>query len=299
MRIGFVGLGAMGLPMFRNLAKKYPAAIAYDLSDEITTRLRQEGFHVASSKAELVDMDIVITMLPNGKAVRSTLFLEQETPTQLAIGLSPGGIVVDMSSSSPLDTARLAKDLANFDIQLADAPVSGSVPKANSATLSIMLGATDGVAQRITALLHSMGNAVIRTGEVGTAHAMKALNNYVYAAGLLAASEAMLMGKALNLNLETLVDVFNKSSGRNVATETKLKQHMLDGGDFKGGFSLHLMAKDLGITYGLSEQTGFTPAMLELCHQLWQTAAAVLPAKSDNLEIAKFLEASINNYQPV
>lgn len=122
---------------------------------------------------------------------------------------------------------------------------------------------------------------------------MKALNNYVYAAGLLAASEALLLGKALDLNLETLIDVMNVSSGRNVATETKLKQHMLEGGDFKAGFGLHLMAKDLSIAHGLNVHAGFAPPQLSLCHELWQEACQNMPTASDNTEIYRFLEKKL------
>ena len=290
MKIGFIGLGAMGLPMFRNLVKQYPDSIAYDLSAEARTRAAGEGLRVAATASGLRGLDIVITMLPNGAAVRDCLLGGPGGAALIPGSLNEGGIVIDMSSSSPLDTASLSKDLEAHGIILADAPVSGSIPKARDGTLSIMLGASDAVAERLTPVLQSMGGTLIRTGAVSTAHAMKALNNYLYAAGLMAASEAMIIGKTLGLNLETLVDVFNCSSGRNVATETKLRQHMLEGGDFKGGFGLHLMAKDLGISHGLHEHLGFLPAQLDLCHRTWQDACAVLDKNADNLEIARFLE---------
>jgi len=290
MKIGFIGLGAMGLPMFRNLAKQYPDAVAYDLSIEARQATEREGLNVAPSLDALKGLDVVVTMLPNGAAVRSSILGENADGALLSGGLNPGGIVVDMSSSSPLDTAALAQELEARGYQLADAPVSGSVPKARDATLSIMLGASDPVAARVTPVLDAMGSKVIRTGPVGTAHAMKSLNNYVYAAGLMAASEAMLMGKALGLDLETFVEVLNCSSGRNVATETKLRQHMLEGGDFKGGFGLHLMAKDLGIAHGLHEHLGFLPEQLDLCYRTWQAASARMDKTADNLEIARFLQ---------
>ncbi|AWB33403.1 NAD(P)-dependent oxidoreductase [Orrella marina] len=187
-----------------------------------------------------------------------------------------------------------SSDLARFDITFADAPVSGSVPKAKSATLAIMVGASEAVYLKIEPVLRAMGTELIRTGDVGTAHAMKTLNNYVYAAGLLAATEAMMIGEKMGLNLDRLVDVFNSSSGRNVATETKLRQHMLkDGqlgeGDLKGGFGLHLMAKDLGVSAGLKERTGFAPEQIALCHRIWQDAAQALPKGADNLEILSYL----------
>lgn len=293
LKIGFIGLGAMGLPMFRNLAKQYPAAQAYDLCADTRRRTTGEGLNIVDSLSELNDLDIAITMLPNGAAVRSSLVGGPDGAALLPAGVKRGGIILDMSSSSPLDTASLATDLEAHGITLADAPVSGSVPKAKDGTLSIMLGASDTTAERVTQVLRTMGSTIIRTGGVGTAHAMKALNNYVYAAGLMAASEALIMGKTLGLDLEKLVEVFNCSSGRNVATETKLRQHMLEGGDFKGGFGLHLMAKDLGITRGLHEHLGFLPGQLDLCYQTWQAACVEMEKTADNLEIARFLETRL------
>lgn len=283
----------MGLPMFRNLAAQYPDATAYDLSADTCRHAAGEGLNAAASLSELNDLDIVITMLPNGAAVRNSLLGGPGSPALLPAGVKQGGIVIDMSSSSPLDTAALAKDLDTHGIFLADAPVSGSVPKAKDGSLSIMLGASDAVAARVDPVLRAMGSTIIRTGTVGTAHAMKALNNYVYAAGLMAASEALIMGKTLGLDLEKLIDVLNCSSGRNVATETKLRQHMLEGGDFKGGFGLRLMAKDLGITHGLHEHLGFLPEQLDLCYRTWQAACPELETTADNLEIARFLEARL------
>ena len=157
-----------------------------------------------------------------------------------------------------------------------------------------MLGATDPIAERVTPILETMGAKLIRTGAVGSAHAMKALNNYVYAAGLLAASEAMLLGQAMNLDLGVLVDVLNASSGRNVATETKLKQHMLDGGDFKAGFGLHLMAKDLGIAHGLKNSAGFTPRSSSFVTSFGKRLVTTCPRPRTTPKSITFLKTACN-----
>lgn len=294
MRIGFVGLGAMGLPMCTHLAGSFEQVLAYDASDAARTRARDSGLYVVPLLDHLEDLDVLFTMLPNGDIVRSCLMGSTDAYAPVERMMRRGGVVVDMSSSSPLDSQRLASELAEIGIEFADAPVSGSVPKARAGTLAIMVGASDEVFDRVEPALRTMGTELIRTGAIGTAHAMKTLNNYVYAAGLLAATEAMLIGEKMGLDLEKLVDVLNSSSGRNVATETKLKQHMLkDGklgeGDLKGGFGLHLMAKDLGIGFGLRDRTGIMPQQLALCHQVWQEAARALPSGADNLQIIQFL----------
>lgn len=296
MRIGFIGLGQMGLPMCRNLARTHGQVTGFDSSPQLVQSLlgttEQEPFRVANSLEALHDSDVIITMLPTGAIVRECL-MSAGNSEPLASRLAENAVVVDMSSSSPLDTQALADDLARLGVSLVDAPVSGSVPKARAGTLSIMLGGTDEVAERVKPLLAAMGTAIIRTGGTGSAHAMKALNNYVYAAGLLAASEALMLGKAMDLDLGVLVDVMNASSGRNVATETKLKQHMLEDGDFKAGFALRLMAKDLRIAHGLKAHAGFSPPQLALCHDLWQQACETLDVHADNTEIYRFLESRL------
>ncbi|NYT79714.1 NAD(P)-dependent oxidoreductase [Alcaligenaceae bacterium] len=296
MKIGFVGLGQMGWPMFKNLASKVGARkiIGFDCSSSRMSELRdthESAGTLASSINELFDVDVLITMLPHGKAVQSVIL--GEGGTGLIANLKEAAIVIDMSSSSPADTKFLYKALKSKHIRLCDAPVSGSVAKAKASTLSIMLGCDNDLAEQVKPILMNMGTEIISTGGVGTAHAMKSLNNYLYAAGLLAASEALLMGEALGLDLEKLVDVFNSSSGRNVATETKIKQHMLAGGDFKAGFGLRLMAKDLSITHGLKDSLGFLPPQLDLCFRTWQDAIQKLPEQADNTEIMRYLKKEL------
>jgi 3-hydroxyisobutyrate dehydrogenase len=136
--------------------------------------------------------------------------------------------------------------------------------------------------------LREMGAPPIRTGPVGSAHAMKALNNYVYAAGLLAAAEAVHMAAALGLDTAVFTDVLNASSGRNVATETKLKSDVLTE-RYAAGFQLGLMRKDLETAGAIAEETGFDAPSLALCRSLWTQAVARLGPRVDNLEIHRFL----------
>ena len=127
--------------------------------------------------------------------------------------------------------------------------------------------------ERARPLLSRMGATLIPTGAVGSAHAMKALNNYVYAAGLLAASEALLIARRMGLDLDVFTDVLNASSGRNVATETKLRQFIVPG-SYAGGFALALMAKDLRTADALQAHAGVRVGQLSLCAGLWQRALA-------------------------
>lgn len=293
MKIGFVGLGTMGQPMVKNLSKQFDVH-AFDNAQEAIKDIRNNhqanSLTLLNSLEELQNIDVLILMLPNGKIVRDCIL---GSPGALK-GLSQNAIVIDMSSSSPLDTINLDAELKKSGVTLLDAPVSGSVQKAVNGTLSIMVGGDASAIEKVTPILKTMGSVIIPTGKTGSAHGMKALNNYVYAAGLFAVSEALLMAKKLDLDLEKFTDILNASSGRNVASETKIKQHMLKNGDFKGGFGLHLMAKDLGISYGLTEKLDFTPSLLNLCFHTWQEATKNFPPDADNLEIYHHLQ---NEYQ--
>ena len=286
--IGFVGLGMMGLPMVRHLAT---APGLRDLAhDAVPARLETLRAHpawgtsllAAPALQDLAGCEVVITMLPDSTITNRVV-------AGLLPVLSPGSVVVDMGSSNPADTAALAQQLAAAGITLLDAPVSGSVAKAGNGTLSIMVGGDEDVYLRVKPVLECLGSAIIRTGAVGSAHAMKALNNYVYAAGLLALSEALVVAGKLGLDLEVFSDVLNASSGRNVATETKLRQFMLPR-DFKGGFALGLQAKDLQTARSLQQASDVNAPQLELCAALWREAVAQLGPAADNTAILTFLE---------
>jgi 3-hydroxyisobutyrate dehydrogenase len=190
---------------------------------------------------------------------------------ELGAALRPGSVIVDMGSSDPMETRSLAQRLHATGIRLLDAPVS------------------DEAFGQARPMLQAMGSTLLRTGAAGSAHAMKALNNYVYAAGLMAVSEALTIARRMGLDLEAFADVLNASSGRNVATETKLRQFMLSRA-FSGGFGLRLQAKDLATARGMQQAMGLPAPQLELCESLWQQAAQSLEAGADNTEIPRFVE---------
>ena len=275
--------------MLRHLLTRGLAVTAFDSDRERLASLAADWpgkLRAAASLAELVGCDTVITMLPNSRETNQVL-AEGENP--LIHVLRPDALVIDMGSSDPVETTRLAGLLNAAGIQLVDAPVSGSVAKAESGQLSIMVGADSDLLERARPLLEVMGSIILPTGRVGSAHAMKALNNYVYAAGLLASCEALLAVRAMGLDADTFVDVLNASSGRNVATETKLRQFILSG-SFSGGFSLPLQAKDLATARRLGDSAGLDMPQLSRVASLWSDAVAVLPAEADNTAIYRYLE---------
>jgi 3-hydroxyisobutyrate dehydrogenase len=288
-RIGFVGLGQMGAPMARNLARAgFGLAVAdtdvgavkrlaADVACDVPGTLRSLG---AACRA-------VITMLPDGKAVRTVLL--GDGGDALATGLAPGSILIDMSSSSPVGTRELGRALAERGVALVDAPVSGGVKKAIDGSLSIMAGGDAATIECVRPVLAAMGRQIFLTGPLGSGHAMKALNNYVSAAGLAAAAEAVLAGSRFGLDPATMVAILNASTGKNNSTENKFPQFVLPR-RFVSGFSIGLMVKDLRTALDVAHATG-TPAPLgEACVETWARAEQLLGGQADHTAVVQYWE---------
>lgn len=281
MQIGFIGIGKMGAPMALRLAGAGHQVLAYDASQQALTGIAgNAGIIAAPTLADAVDQaEVVITMLPNGQIVRAVA-------DQIAPLMTPGAVLVDMSTSYPLETTALRESLP-ATIGMVDAPVSGGVWRAELGTLTIIAGGEADVLDRIDPALSAMGD-VARTGPLGSGHAMKLLNNYLSAAGLAAASEAVLIGRKFGLDPDVMADIFNGSTGMNNATKVKLKQH-INNGAFASGFTMGLMAKDLTLAKALAGDMGEDAAGLAAMQALFAKAAEELGDGADHTEVIKVL----------
>lgn len=287
-RVAFIGLGAMGQPMAQHLISAGFEVIGFDLSQDAKVKLADAGGHAAETISEaMVGADFVITMLPNGKIVRDALLNGNACG-----GLKPNAIVIDMSSSAPNDTKDLGVELASRNLRLVDAPVSGGVKRAVSGTLTIMAGGADADIDQSEPLLNAVGQQVFRTGPVGSGHAMKAINNFVSGAGVLAAIEGVLLGRTFGLEPETIVDILNSSSGKNNATEVKMKQFILSE-TFGSGFALGLMAKDIRIAADLAKTLGMRLDALASTADAWDAAQKELGPSEDHTRIIRYVEDHI------
>jgi 3-hydroxyisobutyrate dehydrogenase len=273
-RIGFIGLGRMGGPMARNLVAAGAAVAGWDLDPAA-----RAGFGDAGSAAEAASgAGIVVTMLPDGKAVAAALD---------AAGIAPGTLVIDMSSCAPDDVRANAATMAARGAALIDAPVSGGVKKAVTGELSILVGGEEAQIARARPVLEAMGSRIFACGPVGSGAAMKALNNLLSAAGLAATVEVLQIGAASGLNPATMVDVLNASTGRNNTTEAKVKPFMLSG-RYDSGFAMDLMVKDIGIGLDLAE--GLDTPLSALTVARWRAALAALGHGTDHTELARWME---------
>jgi 3-hydroxyisobutyrate dehydrogenase len=263
----------MGEPMAANLAREGFAVQSYDLKGNGNcTSLRE-----AVSGAEAV-----ITMLPDGDAVR-------EAVLEALPALAPGTVVIDMSSSDPLGTRALGPALSAKGIAFVDAPVSGAVVGARDATLAIMVGGEESLFRRVKPVLEALGKSIFHVGPLGAGHAVKALNNYLGAAGTLAGFEALLIARAFGLSPEPMLQAINASTGRNSTTERKIARDVLTGA-YASGFKLALMTKDVGIAAALAEDLNVEAPFLKETLRTWREARKSLAKDADHSEIYKYQE---------
>jgi 3-hydroxyisobutyrate dehydrogenase len=282
-RIAFLGLGQMGTPMARRLVTAGYDVSAFDLSPHARASFSADGGSAAASaEAACEDAEFVITMLPNGKVVRSTLLDGGAVEAAAA-----NALVIDMSSSAPMQTRELADTLKRLGLECIDAPVSGGVVRAKAGTISIMAGGDPANIDRARPVLLAMGQGVVAVGPLGAGH-MKALNNYVSAAGLVAACEAVIAGRAFGLDPQTIVDVLNASTGKNNSTETKMKPFVLSG-TFGSGFSAALMAKDIATAAELCDSVHVGATGVHAAARLWREALDALGPSADHTAIYRYL----------
>lgn len=287
LSVGFIGTGSMGGPMAERIAGAGFPLTVHDASAERAREVAERiGAGYGTTSADLARAcDVVITMLPTSGVVAAVL---DGTDGVLA-GLRPGTVVVEMSSGVPGFTRRLAERVAVHGGTLVDAPVSGGVPRARTGELAIMVGGDGAAVDRVEPVLRAMGDRILRTGPVGSAHAMKALNNLVSAGGFLIGIEALLIGQASGLDPEVMVDVLNTSTGMNNSTQKKFKQFVLSR-RFDSGFSLGLMSKDLTIALDVAKEAGVPAPYAALCREIWAAALASLGPDEDHTGAAKLSE---------
>ena len=284
-KIGFAGIGAMGTPMSTNLIKAGHKLVLFDIDAKKAQAVAATNeCEVAASLADMASKsDTVITMLPDGKLVHKALL----GPGGICETLKPGSLIIDMSSSSPMGTRELGGLLTKKGFQFIDAPVSNGVKGATAATLSIMVGGDKAIFERVKPLLEKMGSQIYYAGPLGAGHAIKALNNYVSAAGMIAACEAMHAGEAFGIDPNVAIDIINTSSGYNGTTQRKCKQFMISGA-YNAGFSTGLMAKDVRTALDIAQAMGTSTILAKPTADIWDDMEKKLGFLSDHTKMHKF-----------
>ncbi|MDC0543467.1 NAD(P)-dependent oxidoreductase [Alphaproteobacteria bacterium] len=274
--IGFIGLGAMGSVMAPLLGQAGYDVFGYDIGSKIE---KSTGVSQVQSINDLKNMDVIIFMLPNSKIVA------QVTNELLDINIK--SMLIDMSSSDPRETKQLGKTLQDKGINFLDAPVSGGVSRAKTGNLMIMAGGKVEHIKIVENLLSVMGNVQF-AGPLGSGHAIKALNNYVSAAGLIASFEALATARSFGIEPENFLKIINGATGKNNTTEVKLDKFVVSE-KFNSGFALDLMVKDVSIANNLIQDlTTKKPLSKSVSHYLSE-ALEELGGIPDHTEVYKLL----------
>ena len=237
-KVGFIGLGAMGSVMSPLLVKAGYQVFGYDIIANID---ESSGVKQLDTLDDFAQFDAVIFMLPNSKIV-------SEVVTKL-LEINTKSILIDMSSSDPRETKKLGKIISSRGLKFIDAPVSGGVSRAKTGDLMIMAGGKEEDLEIVKDLLSLMGTVQF-AGPLGSGHAIKALNNYVSAAGLIASFEALKTARSFGIKPENFLKIINGATGKNNTTEVKLDKFVVSE-KFNSGFALDLMVKDVSIAHSL------------------------------------------------
>jgi 3-hydroxyisobutyrate dehydrogenase len=301
--VGFIGLGNMGIPMTTRLVRAGYHVRGFDTSAEALESFEAIGSSDAGGGVTAITepgsvgdgAEAVILMLPDSDIVERVLLgrLASEPADRTAgggllVNLAPGTTVIDMSSSDPARTRVLAEVVASAGMTLIDAPVSGGVAGARAGTLMIMVGGPAELFERFKPMLSAIGKRVVHAGDVGAGHAVKALNNLMSAAHLLASSEALIAGRRFGLDPAVMLEIINGSSGRSGSTENKWPNYVLTE-KYDAGFSIRLMVKDIKLALGIEHATGVPSAASEAVVAAWEAALADLPPDADHTAIARWL----------
>ena len=286
MKLGFIGLGAMGKPMAKRLAEASYQLSVYDVDDGAVAELAGFGARGCASPQEVAGQaEIIFMSLPNSAIVGHVVAGDEG----VLAGAKEGAVIIDLSSVDPDCTRRLADQAAQKGIDYMDAPVSGGVSGAAAGTLTIMLGAKDDSVERVLPVLNQLGKKIVHVGDVGAGDAVKIVNNLLLGANMAALAEALVLGKKLGLEAETMAEIIGQGSGKSYVLDAKMQNFIMKG-NFKPGFAVDLQYKDLGLAMDAAQKTKMPLPMTSQAIQLFEMARAKGYGNEDMSSVIKVWE---------
>jgi 3-hydroxyisobutyrate dehydrogenase len=259
-KVGFIGLGNMGMPMAQNLLKAAHAVTGFDLNVDATERLAASGGSTANSIADACKAaEVVITMLPAGEQVREVYL----GAGGVLATVEPETLLIDSSTIDVATAREVAQAARDKGLAMVDAPVSGGVAGAEAASLTFMVGGDDAAFERARPLLETMGKTVVHAGGPGNGQAAKICNNMILGASMIVVSEAFLLAEKLGLEAQKLFDISSKSSGQcwsmtSYCPVPGLVPTSPANRDYKAGFTAAMMLKDLKLAQAAARATHAT-----------------------------------------
>lgn len=270
-RVGFIGLGNMGLPMASNLLKAGIEINAFDLSTDALRKAEDLGMITKTSVIEVLeDIDALITMLPNNVAVEN-IFLKEN----LLAEINKNVIIIESSTISPQVSKNVSKKAADMDIAMLDAPVSGGVKGAELGTLTFIVGGNDDHLKKATPLFEIMGDKTFYAGRSGSGQIAKLCNNMLLAIHMCGTAETIAMGVNSGLDPTILSEIMKNSSGGNWSLEKYnpfpgVMKEVPASNDYSGGFLNSLMLKDLNLAEELATQSESNTPLGKLAKEIYE-----------------------------
>ena len=283
MKVGMIGLGIMGKPMAKNLLKA-----GYDLTVSSFNKAADELVECGAQKADNAAIgescDVVLTMLPNSPQVKEVMLGEDGVATHM----KPGAVFIDMSSINPVASKEIAAALAERDIEMLDAPVSGGEPKAIDGTLSFMVGGKQEVFDKYKSLLGAMGSSVVHCGEVGAGNTTKLANQIIVACNIQALAEALTLAQKAGVDAQLVFEAIR--GGLAGSTVMNAKAPMMITGDDKPGFKIDLHIKDLNNALDCAHAVGAPVPMTAGVQEVLQWLHNQGEGQHDHSCIARYYE---------
>lgn len=286
LRVGFIGLGAMGLPMAKNVLKAGFPLTVWARRPESAAEIREQGAAWADSPADLAKhSDVIITIVTNSPDVQDLV----TGANGLLQGAAAGTVIVDMSTIAPSVSRELHAECASHQVGFLDAPVSGGQQGAISGKLTIMVGGDKESFDRVKPVLESMGQKIVHVGPSGAGQVIKLANNMLVGVLAAAISEALVLGKKAGADVQTMADVIGASAGASwqLANQFPLRAFS---GTFQPGFMTDLLLKDLGLALDLGEELNVPLSLSALARQLYIETRAEGYGRADYTSVLRLLE---------
>lgn len=284
MRIGFLGLGAIGRPIATHLARTHQLRVWNRTAAKATSFASETGAEaVAAPRDAAMDAEIVFTCLPNSPEV------EQVLGDGLEASLGADSTLVDLTSGIPETSRRIAERLSNRRIGWLDAPVSGGTAGAEAGTLTIMIGGEVPVFSRVLPVLELFGKRIVHVGPAGAGHALKAVHNMLIAVNVFALGEGLTTLARAGVAPRTALEVINNANGRSFVSERLVPERVLSGA-WPRTFRLALLDKDVAIARDLARSEGIEAPMMDRVSELLQQAHTELGEEADHVEAIRLHE---------
>ena len=270
MKVGFIGLGAMGLPMAKRVvAAGHQTFTAIHRRRAPADELAAAGAKILKSPAEVAEAtDVVITIVPADKELKEVVLGDDG----VVHGLSPGKVLIDMTSATALSMQEVQRAVVAAGGEVLDAPVSGGTPAAAQGTLTIMVGGEARLLERCRPLLETMGQKIVHVGPVGQGKVVKMVNQMMAAAHLVMIGEAFALGVRCGADPSTLYDVIKTSSGHSKMMDLRLPGFLLEG-NADPGFRLDLMKKDVNLAVDSGQALNVPLLLTSVVGQLFSAAS--------------------------